>query len=108
MGIGGDRYALFAVGLGKVDTRAYKNLVFSARGKRGGETAMIYLNDGRKKATVSLEAYGPITTEWRRVEVPLTDFGKKINRAALNELSFAWEEQSIPDQTLYLDEIRFE
>jgi hypothetical protein len=107
-GVGGKAYALFSLGVVRVDARAFSRLTLWAKGKRGGEIAVIHLNDGKTKATIDLLQHASLTTQWQKVEIPLAAFGKKINRAALSEISFAWEEKSIPEQTMYLDEIRFE
>jgi hypothetical protein len=102
-------YALAALGTSNIDVSRYKRLSFRIRGRKGGETAAIYLNDGKKRAMVRLEDIARVGATWRRVEIPLSLFKKqKVNLKRIFQIIFAFEHQAIEEEVLWLDDVVFE
>jgi len=99
-----ESYGLVAMGFGRLDVRKYNALSFFVRGEHGREDAVIYLNDGKKRAAVHLQDYTRVTTMWRKVTIPLSVFEKNgVNLERLSQVILAWEEKRIFDHTLYFD-----
>lgn len=74
-----------------VDLSAYSKMVLSIRGKTGGETFQIAMQDSAKKeATIestSIQFVG--AGNWQEMSIPLASF-KGVNRASVARLSLGW------------------
>lgn len=102
-------YALAALGTSNVDVSRYKRLSFRVRGRDGDEQVAIYLNDGKKRAMVNLSDLLRVGKKWRRVEIPLSLFKKKkINLKRVFQIIFAFENRTIEEEVLWLDDVVFE
>ena len=69
------------------DISSYSHLVLNIKGGSGGEenSVRIILNDGSNHS-VLLSNYGSLTTEYKEIKIPLTDFGADLKN--VNYLRF--------------------
>ena len=102
-------YALVALGFGKLDVSDYTHVSFVVRGAHGDEDALVYLNDGKRRAALPLGRYIGVTKMWRKVRIPLRDFEEKgVDLSHLSQLVLAWESAPVRGRVLYFDDFAFE
>jgi hypothetical protein len=102
-------YAVVAFNTGRLDTLDYSHLTLWVRGERGHENMNIYLNDGKKRASVNISEYLKVTTTWKQVRIPLQAFKKKgVAISKVEQIVFAWEGRVIEREVLYIDELLLE
>ncbi len=100
-------YGGWITSLGGVDCSKCGTVSFRMRGAEGGERPNIYLGDGNFRWGVDVEKYAKVTSNWREVTIPLSDFAEYgVDLTHLDELQivFEWERMS---GTVYVDDIRF-
>lgn len=83
-------------------------LSFYIKGSTGGEKPNIYLKDiAGHQNKVDIENYATVSTNWQKVNIPLTDFSASgINLLDLSELTIKFEGE-VMSGTIYIDEIAF-
>lgn len=107
--VGGPAYALVAVGLGLLDARGYSHLAFWVRGEKGGETADLVLQSGRKRAKVKLSKYASVTGDWQKVRIPLSDFkAPGVSLAGLTTAVILFGDRELERESLFFDELMLE
>jgi hypothetical protein len=88
-------------------------LEFNVRGAKGGETFAITLTGKRVSGQVTTAPFAvasrfPITTQWRRVRIPLRDLVPDRNAFPLNETFFLTVQKAGGGaQTFWLNNVRF-
>ena len=104
-----ESYGLVAMGFGRLDVTDYRAVSFYVRGEYGEEDAVVYLNDGKCRASVEISQFIQVTKMWRKVAIPLSAFKKKgIDLSRLSQLILAWEDKVISQQIIYFDNFIFE
>jgi hypothetical protein len=102
-------YALVALGTSRVDVRDYRRLRFRVRGRSGGEKDAVYLNSGKKRASVRLEEHVEVGETWQAAEIPLARFreqGVELDRVL--QVVIAFENREIAKEVLWFDDFVFE
>jgi len=94
------------------DLSKYSTITFMIKGKKGGETFEIGMNDvisnKREDAVLVGSIYrylpGGITTEWQQVKIPLTDFyGSDLSRV----YSIVFQYNEIGRGEFWIDDLKF-
>jgi endoglucanase Acf2 len=82
---------------------AYDYLAVTIRGNVGGEesTLSISMNDGTKSSILPLKKYGTLSSSYKDIFIPLSDFG--VNLSGIKYLRFAGTGSA---QTVKIDEIK--
>lgn len=99
--------------LSGLNAESHQYLSFRIKGGWGDEQPNIYLTSGdedeKVRSYVDIETYGPLTSEWQRIQIPLAHFTVAgIDFSDLKNLEFAFEWEWIDSGTIYLDDIIFE
>ena len=94
------------------DATHYTKLVFWIKGDdKSGIPNKIKIELKGDPGTASGKKYfGDITEKWKKVELPLNDFGK-ISASKLNEIVFVFEQRTVGAQTtgaVFIDDLAFE
>jgi len=105
-------YAGWKSMLNNLDASNCNSLSFYIKGSVGGEKPNIWLGYNTKNNTydrkfIDIERYVTITTDWKRVNIPLLDFinqGVDVSNLIELQVVFEWEDMS---GTIYLDDIQF-
>lgn len=100
---------------GGINLSMYKYLSFYVRGLQGGELFKVELKDGTKTAKVYITEYldGGVTTEWKKVVIPLDNFVNIQNWNNITEFTIVFEEAqstqngSPKSSKIYIDNITF-
>lgn len=99
---------IVALGFGASDTRAYESLVFSLTNQANAASAAVQLHAGSKLARVPLGRYAQGVGRLERVTVPLRDFGGRLPRQRLTQISIVFEGGDAGTGLVELDDVRFE
>jgi len=97
-------WAVWGTDLMGLDGSRYDGLSFYIKGANGGEVPNVYLFDETAREFVDIEDYAIITDTWRRVEIPMENFGVSVTNLRYLQFAFEWEEMS---GTIYVDDMRF-
>ncbi|MEK8022931.1 MAG: carbohydrate binding domain-containing protein, partial [Candidatus Hydrogenedentota bacterium] len=99
---------------GNYDARSYSALSFQVKGASGGEKIQVRVKDtANVEPAKSADSYltGGITTSWKRVIVPLTDFtsGSAVDLGHLNNVNlyFSNAQGGTTNSTVYIDDLKF-
>jgi len=115
--ITGDHWALWGIVLPETDVSSLSKLTFDIKGQSGGEIPNVWLASRSTpkdiRNYVDIENYTTVTTNWQRVEIPLTDFhvaeGSQqtidLTRILRVEIAFEWENMA---GMVYVDGFAFE
>ncbi len=112
-----DHYAGWEIALPETDVSALSRLAFDIRGHSGGEIPNVWLTSPGSphdiRNTVDIEDYVTVDTNWKRVEIPLTDFHVMesseqtidLTRIIRVQVVFEWEDMA---GMVYVDGFAFE
>jgi hypothetical protein len=109
-------YSGWEVILPEINISNLSKLIFDIKGQSGGEIPNIWLaspGDPDVRNYVDIENYVTVTTNWQRVEIPLTDFHAEngseqtvdLTRITSLKIVFEWEEMA---GMVYVDGFAFE
>ena len=110
-------WALLGIELPEIDVSNLSVLAFDIRGQSGGEIPNVWLvsagSPEEDRNYVDIENYVAVTTNWQRVEIPLTDFhvmgGSQqtvdLTQIVRVEIAFEWENMA---GMVYVDGFAFE
>lgn len=105
------QYAGYYTELKDTNAENYTTLNLLVRGDKGGEQLHIGLRDGNDyEPHLSIGDFVPggIQATWQWVQIPLSSFGKELDRANLQSVSLTFYNGSTPTNgRLYVGEIRF-
>lgn len=100
--------AIVALGFGPVDTRAHEALVFSLTDASSSADAQVVLTAGKRTARVSLGRYAKGDGSLERVAIPLRDFGSRLPREGVTQISLSFEAKDAASGFIELDDVQFE
>lgn len=104
-----DRFARMGIEFNGLDISKAEVLSFKVKGAKGGEFLRLLIvdRDGHKN-DLQIDKHVPITTEWKVIDFPVSDF-PDINFGGVEYMLFDFTspDKSASESTLYLDDIRF-
>jgi hypothetical protein len=115
--VDGDHYSVWEIVLPETDVSSLSKLAFDIRGQSGGEIPNVWLTSPSSpediRNLVDIEDYVMVSTDWQRVEIPLTDFhvtgGSQqtvdLTRIIRVQIAFEWEDMA---GMVYVDGFAFE
>ncbi|MCS7151204.1 MAG: CIA30 family protein [Endomicrobia bacterium] len=93
--------------LDKLNAEGYEFLTFRVKGEQGGEKFELGLKDASGQETkLQIEKYATISTQWKQVKIPLSEF-KEVNLSSLENISIGFNEYH-GRGTVYIDDIQLE
>lgn len=100
--------AVVALGFGALDTRAHETLSFALTDESKSRAGQVYLTSGKTLARLPLARYAKGGARLERVAIPLRDFGARIARDRINQISLTFDADVLENGFIELDDVRFD